>query len=361
MEPPLRQIIGVHGARMYYNLTSIHSVLRSAPFGELLARSFNQFVGAEETAPTATRWRPAYRRAPGAASSRAIAAQDHLAVPVPDAPRRDSSSRRSTHYAARTIPSAAAEDASPSCWTTSAASSTSAAIAGRTRRSPTRRRWSATRALQRLLARAFPGRDQQSLHNTLLKALPDLVSSVPPMELWELSRMIRADAALARARSRRRRPAEVLAAVSHAISDSPRSAARFEDYLDDWGFRCSAELMLTTPSFQEEPEPVIELLKAYVGMDGESPADLLERQEAERLARDRTRAGAVALGVSSCHRRIVASHPAALDAAVDSAARARAAEAGAALQPAAPRRARASATRSSRTRAPRHGATTCSI
>ncbi len=37
MEPALRQIIGVHGARMYYNLTSIHAVLRAAPFGELLA------------------------------------------------------------------------------------------------------------------------------------------------------------------------------------------------------------------------------------------------------------------------------------------------------------------------------------
>ncbi|MDP9323849.1 MAG: hypothetical protein M3P13_09450, partial [Acidobacteriota bacterium] len=59
MEPALRQIIGVHGARMYYNLTSIHSVLRSVPFGDALAGSFNQFVGAEDT--TATRVGPAYR------------------------------------------------------------------------------------------------------------------------------------------------------------------------------------------------------------------------------------------------------------------------------------------------------------
>ncbi len=48
MEPALRQIIGVHGARMYYNLTNIHAVLRAAPFGDLLAASFNQFTGAEE-------------------------------------------------------------------------------------------------------------------------------------------------------------------------------------------------------------------------------------------------------------------------------------------------------------------------
>jgi pyruvate,water dikinase len=47
MEPAFRQIIGVHGARMYYNLTSIHSVLRLAPFGKELAASFDTFVGAD--------------------------------------------------------------------------------------------------------------------------------------------------------------------------------------------------------------------------------------------------------------------------------------------------------------------------
>ena len=52
MEQPLRGIVGVHGGRMYYNLTNIHSILRMAPFGESLARAFNQFVGATEvTAP----------------------------------------------------------------------------------------------------------------------------------------------------------------------------------------------------------------------------------------------------------------------------------------------------------------------
>ena len=49
MEPAFQQIIGVHGARMYYNLTSIHSVLRLAPFGRALTASFDTFVGANGT------------------------------------------------------------------------------------------------------------------------------------------------------------------------------------------------------------------------------------------------------------------------------------------------------------------------
>jgi pyruvate,water dikinase len=45
MNDALRHIIGVHGARMYYNLTSIHTVLRMAPFGDALVAAFNSFVG----------------------------------------------------------------------------------------------------------------------------------------------------------------------------------------------------------------------------------------------------------------------------------------------------------------------------
>ena len=46
MDDALRHIIGVHGARMYYNLTNIHTVLRTAPFGDALVAAFNSFVGA---------------------------------------------------------------------------------------------------------------------------------------------------------------------------------------------------------------------------------------------------------------------------------------------------------------------------
>jgi pyruvate,water dikinase len=40
--------------------------------------------------------------------------------------------------------------------------------------------------------------------------------------------------------------------------------------------------MLTAPSFQERPEGVVEILRAYADVAGESPAERLYRQEAER-------------------------------------------------------------------------------
>jgi phosphohistidine swiveling domain-containing protein len=106
------------------------------------------------------------------------------------------------------------------------------------------------------------------------------VSSRPAHELWNLSRMICADASL-----------RVLfeqhegEAILRTIENDGRYAgfrAAFQRYLDEWGFRCSAELMLTVPSFQEAPAPIIELLRAYARLESGSPNDAQARQAAAR-------------------------------------------------------------------------------
>ncbi len=283
MEQPLRHIIGVHGARMYYNLSNIHAVLRSAPFGEPLAAAFNQFVGAEELAP---------RQRGDSFASRGngrLAQLGELAVIAARTTwqyalvtrRVERFERTVDDFARRTRPDRLADrpvqellhdfrgflDIRCHRWNDAALADAGSMVC--------------YAALQRMLARAFPDADQQALHNTLLKALPDLVSSRPPLELWTLSRAIRADRGLA----------ELFATtpstdVVTAINDDPRFEAfriDFGRYLEDWGFRCSAELMLTVPSFQEDPAPVVDLLRSYAAMDGESPAEILDRQQQDRL------------------------------------------------------------------------------
>src|SRR6185369_8466737 len=54
MESSFASIVGVHGGRLYYNLTSIHRVLRLAPFGHALAHAFDTFVGARGQDSTRT-------------------------------------------------------------------------------------------------------------------------------------------------------------------------------------------------------------------------------------------------------------------------------------------------------------------
>jgi rifampicin phosphotransferase len=307
MDRPLRQIIGVHGARMYYNLTSIHAVLRSAPFGELLASSFNQFVGSEAThAPAASPFAGRTRGFVPALELCAIAGKttwQYLSVTR----RVERFERTVTTYAERTRPARLEERSLPELledfrafvdirchrWNDAALADAGSMVC--------------YGLLQRVLARAFPSDDQQALHNSLLKALPGLVSSIPALELWKLSEAVRQDEPLA----------ELLeitpaAAALDALRRDPRFAEfrhAFDRFVEDWGFRCSGELMLTQPSFQEDPAPLIDLVRAYSRSTADSPGDVLARQEAARVDQTRQVAGRLR------GRRIVKFLPAAVQAA----------------------------------------------
>ena len=139
----------------------------------------------------------------------------------------------------------------------------------------------AAMVLYALLQRALAMEGNSTLHNGLLRGLPGVPSSIPPLRLWALSRTIRSDASL------RRLFAGETTDVLHAIRHERRFCSfrrDFDRFLADWGFRSSAELMLTEPSLQEDPRPVIELLKGYAAMDGEPPETAMARQSADRRA-----------------------------------------------------------------------------
>ena len=284
MEQPLRHIIGVHGARIYYNLTSIHGVLRSAPFGETLTTSFNLFVGATQTDTPAAVRRSRWRMLGQIAEVVAIAVKttwQYLFV----SRRVRRFERRVDAFAQATHPDALAAKSTQALlqdfrgfieirnhrWNDAALADAAAMVS--------------YGLLQRLLVRVAPDADQTSLHNNLLKALPGLVSSQPAIELWKLSRQVKAHKRLRRLFAANR-ATEILAAIERD-GDLIGFKRSFRQFVEDWGFRCSAELMLTTPSFQEAPEKLITLIASYAALDQASPVALLERQAAERI--DETR------------------------------------------------------------------------
>ena len=283
MEQPLRHIIGVQGARMYYNLTSIHSVLRSAPAGNLLAASFDEFVGSESTptaaaVPFAARARHTVTEAAEVVRIAVQTAWQYVRIES----RLARFEQRADEFAARTHPDrlrsrtlgALLDDFRGflhiRClqWNDAALADAGSMVC--------------YGVLQRLLARAFPEEDQQALHNSLLKALPGLVSSRPAIEIWRLSQQVRANSDLAQL---------FASADAAAILDAVRRDRRFVEFdralsrfQEEWGFRCSGELMLTVPSFQEEAAPLIGLIRNYLTLGADSPVAVLERQAAERIA-----------------------------------------------------------------------------
>jgi pyruvate,water dikinase len=281
MEQPLRGIIGVHGGRMYYNLTNIHAVLRMAPFGERLAAAFNQFVGATENTAQANepaRW--------SARRNHSLAVFELLRMAacttwqyVGLRHRVETFEKTADAFAARTHPNRLRHLTLPQLleelrafvtirndrWKNASLADTASMVC--------------YALLQSTLKACGCG---PAMHNRLLRALPGVPSSIPPIRLWELSRIVRADARLTELFA-----TEHATHILHAIRHDDRCAAfrrAFEQFLEDWGFRSSAELMLTVPSLQEDPLPAVELLKQYAATDGESPVAAIAAQSAERLA-----------------------------------------------------------------------------
>ncbi|MEO7366712.1 MAG: PEP/pyruvate-binding domain-containing protein [Gemmatimonadaceae bacterium] len=277
MEPAFAQIIGVHGGRMYYNLTNIHAVIRLAPFGDVLASGFDSFVGSQEESPASP-------VRPDASTTAQVGEVTLIAVKTAWqylflGRRIRRFERGADEFADRSHPDRLpglslaqlrellAEFMEIRChrWKDASLADTAAMVC--------------YDALQRLIARAYPDK-AGAAHTSLLKAIPGVVSNEPMHRLWELSRLIRNDEVLWRMIE-----SKDATAVLDAIETEPQFAefrTAFNQYLNDWGFRCSLELMLTAPTFQEEPAPLIAMLRAYARLDAESPVECMARQSDER-------------------------------------------------------------------------------
>ena len=283
MDPLLRNVIGAHGARLYYNLTNIHGAIRMAPFGDHLTESFNIFVGAAERTAATTgaesfrnrrggrlarltegAWIFAKTGAQFLLLERGVAAfertvDEHAALTHPENLVR--MPLVELHAALQSF-----LDIRCNRWT-GAGLADAAAMIG-------------YGLLRRLVGSAFTSAEESTLHNRLLRGLQDLVSAKPVNELWLLSRRVREDPALRELFS---------ASDDRSVWQRLKAEERFsafagevQSYLERWGFRCSGELMLTVKSFQEDPAMVVSLLKGYAALGGESPAAALEVQARER-------------------------------------------------------------------------------
>jgi len=286
MEGPLMNIIGVHGARIYYNLSSIHSVIRTAPFGDRLVRYFNSFVGATESPPAS----PGDRQFRDLDRSRAMQFLELLRIAARTGWQFLFLARRVTRFEARVDRFAA--DTTPANlesmgvielrnqirafmdirlhrWTDAGLADAASMIC--------------YGILNSLLRNTFPEEDQSALTNNLLKGVTGLVSSEPVFDLWKLSRMILQDDELRQLFTSHLGDdiVKAIRAPNAGMALSEFSKA-FDEYLEKWGFRCSGELMLTVPSFQENPGALVDILKTYLDVEGESPVEILDQQKAIR-------------------------------------------------------------------------------
>lgn len=286
MEDALLNIVGVHGQRLYYDVSNIHAVLRMAPWGQVFAQWFNDFVGVEDKTDARDHdvtWR---RGTAGRASealelvSISINVVQQYRTLTPQVERFEDTV---TAFAAKCTPpklrSAGKDELvellegfifirSHQWLGATLADSACMVCCG---------------ALEAFLRRFFAESSEVLLHG-LLRGLPGIVSSEPPKQLWKLSRTIRASADLMTLFERD--TPHILAELGwdgESLTGSHPFARPLQAFLDDWGFRCTGELMMTTTSFQEQPEAVVDMLRSYKDMTDLGPDDVIEQQAALRL------------------------------------------------------------------------------
>lgn len=274
VEGSLRGIIGVHGARMYYNLTAVHGVLKCAPAGPRMVDYFNRFVGTEGDAH----------------ASQNLPKGGMFEVPTIGCKTtwKYLFLRRRIQRFENTVKQFCEESSNPNLeqrsrvgllgdlrgflhirfhqWNNAALADTAAMVT--------------YGLLGSFLRQAFPKSKDAGLQNSLMKGIPGLVSGIPPLRLWELSRIIRADPRLLDL-FKKGSDEEILQEVRTDPSFKKLQAA-INEYLHDWGFRFSGELMLTVPALDEQPLTLIRWLRSYCDVEGESPAKALDRQARDR-------------------------------------------------------------------------------
>lgn len=283
LEYEFQNVIGVHGGRMYYNLSNIHKLLGAAPAGEHLCQWFDDFVGATKSDESDVASEAQPQRLKGLRKiSELLRSGAKVTRQFVVLSRRVATFEREVDgFAAATHPEKLADktlamllqdlrrfmDIRCNRWVNASLADTAAMVT--------------YGLLKRTLTKEFPDRDQSGLHNSLLKGLQDVVSGIPVLELWKLSRMVRQDPEL----NKRLISGDDDSFLAE-IRSNPEHAQfieAFDTFLENWGFRCSGELMLTVPSFQERPEALLEMLRSYASLDGESPTELLQRQAADRI------------------------------------------------------------------------------
>jgi len=254
--PALSSIVGSHGARLYYNLSSLHGCLRLAPFGDWLTSSFNVFVGVDGGAAESSRLMPPQSVVQETRAALRFVTRGTIAL-ARASQHLPTFEREVDAFAAAAHPTLVPHleddelehllrwflDIREHRWGPAALGDVSAMIG--------------YGALRSVLARLMPDA-AEPLQNELLKGLSDVVSGIPTQLLWELAQQKR-DA-------------------------DPHFDTNLAWFLEAWGFRRSGELLLTVPTFQEDPAPVLALIEQLGGVAGQSPRDITEGHARSREA-----------------------------------------------------------------------------
>lgn len=267
LESAYCNVIGIFGARMYYNMSSIHQILSASPFSDLLLKSFDNFVGyenngnkqSEKSSGSKLKFVMEMFRFQLKLKNTVVEFEQQA-----DAYSEEASAAISFEELKRCF-HGFIEIRMHSWYKASLADFFAMLYHG----------------MLGKFCRRFYGEQSEGIHNKLIQAIPGLISSEPILSLYDIKCQIRLHADFYDY-FKNNGPEKVLARIQtdHTLHNI---AHRIQNHISNWGFRCSGELMLTHSTYMDEPHKFIELLQQYDKLPDSNPSLLMEAKHKERL------------------------------------------------------------------------------
>lgn len=262
-ESAFYNIIGTWGERMYYNMSQIHFIIALTPFRNLLAHSFNHFVGYQKEKKVRSL---SYSRA------EKVLFLGKLFFHFVFLPRYVRQiERRVDQFADQEIVEKKLSilyheflDIRFNFWVRASFADFFAMLFHG--------------ALGKFLTK-IKIKNSQGRHNTLIQSIPNLVSNKPIFEMWKLRQEI--------VHSKKETLFKENSAkdIWQKIQGEPELALlkkNIEAYLKEWGFRCSGELTFLSKNYIEDPIRFIETLQVYVHSEEQDPTILFHLKHQEQ-------------------------------------------------------------------------------
>jgi len=259
--------VGVFGNMIYYNMTSIHNIIAASPYKSYFQDAFNNFVGYKIDDASSKDF--AKKQSIFRLGVRLVFLNFSLASHVKDI------ETKVTDFAQKVTDAKGIKELSLCFyefldlrfyqWYHASLADLFSMIHYKLLGSFTKRIY---------------GSDHVGVHNGLIQAIPNLISNQPLFSSWEILKEIEKipdgkDFFISN------NPEFVLSHISNS-PDWKSVNILVENYLKNWGFRCSGELMFTTENYIESPQKFIELLQLYFKYGQEDPEVTISKMDAER-------------------------------------------------------------------------------
>lgn len=268
LESSYANVIGIFGARMYYNMSSIHKIISASPFSEMLSKSFNHFVGYADESETDIHQEK---------GNKLKFVRELFRFNLSLGKSVKTFENNADSYS-KNVESAIAFHELRECfhgfieirmhsWYKASLADFFAML---------------YHGLLGKFCRRFYGESSEGIHNKLIQAIPGLISSQPILSLYHIKCKIRENAALYE--KFRNSTSEVFLNVIQTEAEYGDLKREIESHIQNWGFRCSGELMLSHSTYIEEPHKFIELLQQYDRLPDSDPSALMSAKFEERLS-----------------------------------------------------------------------------